>query len=753
MSAVPSDRGDSAPAEPRPPRLAAAHSYVDAMPFEPALPCPVCRSQVDPLRAPAVLALETGFRYFCGRACLEQYRTTEPSRRLAVMRPSAVRPVGARGEELVQAVPAVQRAEPPAPTQLPVWLPWLVLPVCAIAFFPDTLLRAGCVAVLLGALVWVLGAARNLHEEFAWSGVWLPAAGVVSLAAAGLGLSDPWLLATSGLGVILCWARELLAQRAQTPLDALLAELAERVPRQARVSLTDAQDADSYATRNSTTESVRAGEEVAVEAGEVVPVDGVVAQGEATVLLHPAAKMSVVRRQGDALLAGARVLEGSVRVTATRVGSARALFRPPSFGQELATGAAGVVRAVARGKAPWVAALYAGVVVALALTFRNGLFATCATFGTAMLALPVLSLVRGVRLSFVSASALGASRGIVFRDAATLERAGRVGAAALSTDRTVTTGACNLVEVSPLGREHSANELTALAMGAESAVEDHPIARAITAYGQERGIAPALLRRVAYARGRGVTALVEGGGALVLGNRQALLNAGVSVAVADREAQRAEAMGRTVVFLAVGGRVRALFVLEDPVRPEARAAVQTLIDLDVEVVLLAGDHRTTVESLARPLDITHIKAELTSEERAQEVTRLRDAGVVVAVIGHAPDDELAFATSDVALTLDAAGGVHEGDIAVGSDDLRDAADALVLAQRARRNVQTVLALTLGGGLALATVAALGVGHPALVLALSLGIDAWALPSPARLLRRRKRMFGATRSGVGLMRRA
>ncbi|HEX6243559.1 MAG TPA: hypothetical protein VFZ61_21750, partial [Polyangiales bacterium] len=108
---------------------------------------------------------------------------------------------------------------------------------------------------------------------------------------------------------------------------------------------------------------------------------------------------------------------------------------------------------------------------------------------------------------------------------------------------------------------------------------------------------------------------------------------------------------------------------------------------------------------------------------------------------------------DVALTLDAAGGVHEGDIAVGSDDLRDAADALVLAQRARRNVQTVLVLTLGAGVPLAAAAALGVLHPALLLVLSLAIDAWALPSPARLLRRRKRSFDATRSGVGMMRRA
>jgi cation transport ATPase len=442
-----------------------------------------------------------------------------------------------------------------------------------------------------------------------------------------------------------------------------------------------------------------------------------------------------------------------VRVTATRVGQARALFRPLSFGQDMSPGAASVVRAVARAKGPLSLTLYAVISAALALTFAASVWHAAAAFGAALLVFPIVSLVRGVRLSFVAGSALGASRGIVFRDAASLERAGRVNAAALSTDGTVTYGNPSLMEVSSLSREQSSEELTALAMGAEMAFEEHPIARAIARYGAAHNITPASLRRVAYARGRGVTALVEGGGALVLGNRAALLNAGVSVAVADREAQRAEAMGRSVIFLAVGGRARALFVLEDLVRPEARAAVQTLIDLGVEVVLLGGDHRATVEALARPLDITHIKAELSAEERAQEVLRQREAGVIVAVIGRAPQDELSFAAADVALTLDAAGGVHEGDIAVGSDDLRDAADALVLSQRTRRNVQAVLSVALIGGLSLAAVSALSVGHPELTLALALAIDAWALPSPVRLLRKRKRSFGATRSASSLQRRA
>ncbi|HEX6240058.1 MAG TPA: hypothetical protein VFZ61_04165, partial [Polyangiales bacterium] len=522
MSASSSDPGERA--------QAGAPTYVDKMPFEPSTSCPACRRQVDALRAPAVLALETGFRYFCSRECASQYRATEPSRRLAVMHPSPTRPVGARGEELVQELPAPLRRPRVPPAPMPIWIPYIVPPVCAVGFWPDDSLRVGCVLVLLAILGAVFAAARHLREELAWSGVLLPGIGVAALAAAAVGARDPWLVLATGAGVLLSWTREVLARRAEAPLETLLTELAERVPHQTRVSLTDAQDAEIFATRNSATANVRAGEEVLVEAGEVVPVDGVVAQGEATVVLHPAAKASVVRRPGDALLAGARIMEGSVRVTATRVGDARALFRPHTFGQDLASGSALVVRAVARARAPWAALLYAGTALALGLTFGNGLFAICAATGTALAVLPLLSLVRGVRMSFVSASALGASRGIVYRDAATLERAGRVGATALCTDRTVTTGEPTLMEVSALGGELALPELTALAMGAESAVEDHPIARAVVRYGQERGIAPTPLRRLAYARGRGVTALVEGGGALVLGNRQALLNAGVSVA-------------------------------------------------------------------------------------------------------------------------------------------------------------------------------------------------------------------------------
>jgi cation transport ATPase len=546
-----------------------------------------------------------------------------------------------------------------------------------------------------------------------------------------------WTLVAAAVGVCVLWLRSFLARQAALPIEALLHELKAQVPPRSRVSLTGTEGGDTPTTRDGPTASIRAGEEVIVEAGEVIPVDGVVSLGEARVVPFPSAREAVFRGPNAAVLAGAQVIEGSLKVMASRVGGARALFRPGTFGLEGSAQSATVTRFATRARNPLVGLLIVGCATVLALSFGRDLASTLGGFGAALLTLPALALTVGVRAPFISASALAVCRGIVFRDASVLERAGRVTAAALCTDGTVTSGAATLLEVSSLTRGGESNELIALAMGAEQVAEPHPLAQAVRRYGEARDIVPTQLRRAAYARGMGVTALVDGGGALVLGNRQSLLTAGVSVAVADREAQRAESEGRTVVFLAVGGRARALFVFDDPVRPEARAAVQQLIDLDVEVVLLSGDHRTTVEALARPLDITHVKAELSADERAAEVGRLREAGGDVAVIGRDPSDESSLLAADIAITLDAVGSALEGDVTVASEDLRDAAYALAIARRARRTAQAAVGASLVGGLGLAVGAAIGIVHPAVVLLMAAGIDAWILPSATRLLPKAK----------------
>ncbi len=728
------------------------------MPYEPSVNCSACSNGVDPLRAPALLMLERGIRYFCCTECRDNYRRADASRPLSVHPAALDTGRGQRGEELVQVLarepaPATRNKAPEAPLSAAI----LVFSAAAVAlgFVPGATAQLFATLLLCACAIWVAFSA-SVHRNEAGPVAWFAAPfGAILLAIAAFTAPNRApLSAAAALAILLIWAREYLARRSQEPVDNLLRELRSRVPLSTRVSLPERPLSSPFASRPALTATLRAGDEVVVLADQVVPVDGVISYGEAWVLPHPGASERVIRQTGDALLAGARVAEGTLRISATRVGDARALFRPVSFGLEGAPGAAQVSRIAAWARSWTAGALYIGLITVMSVSFSRDQGFALACFGAALVAFPALALVRGVTLPFVSASARAAAQGMVFRDAVTMERSGRVGAAALCTDGTVTQGACTLLEVSPLGADQDPRELTALALGAEQVAEPHPLADAVRRFGEQRGIEPAPLRRAVYTRGRGVTGLVDGGGTLVLGNRQALLNSGVSVAVADREAQRAESEGRTVLFLSVGGRARGLLVVEDPVRPEARGAVQRLIDLNVEVVLLSGDHRTTVEAVARTLDITHVKAELTISERAAEVGRLREGGSLVAVIGRAPADEQTLGVADIALVLAGAGSTLEGDVAIASGNLRDAAEALVVARQARRSAQVTLAVALGGGAVLGAAGALGVVHPVFVLGVALLVDAWALPGAARILRstdERPRIHGRS-SLSGLFRR-
>jgi P-type E1-E2 ATPase len=262
-------------------------------------------------------------------------------------------------------------------------------------------------------------------------------------------------------------------------------------------------------------------------------------------------------------------------------------------------------------------------------------------------------------------------------------------------------------------------------------------------YADRRGVTAREMRRAVTVQGRGLTGTGPDGEEIIIGSRRLLLDQGVSVATADAYAARAEAAGRTAVFMAVSGHVRAVFALQDQLRSGARAAIQRLYDLGIEVVLLTGDQRGPVEQLAAGFDIAHIKCELSPDERAQEVRSLRDAGSVVAVIGYPGDDAPALAAADVAIALGATGG--SGDvIALLSEDLRDAAAALWIAQAARAGSLSSLRFALGAFVLLTSAAAAGWVTAGVSALVALLVDAHGIRAGARMLRRVALRFGSSR---------
>lgn len=628
----------------------------------------------------------------------------------------------------------------------PVALPFVPLSVAGAALLSSALgtswlwVTISVVLTLMATGLALIGP-RALRRDAGWL-AWATAPVGVALATMAAiigfheGSSVRLALVGASLGAALVILRAWLDMSASRPLERLIASLARCLPARAHVSVDQAARPLQVVSREVATDTVRAGEDVLVGEGQTVPVDGVVQAGQAHVLAHPVARVPVVRRAGDPVIAGARVTDGAIRVVATRVGPDRALLRPARFGDGRADDVARLTRLTTRGIQFAGFAVITGGALGLWLgEAGGGLAMRISAAAGVLLAAPLMALRRAAEAPFVAAGATAVERGIVFQSGESLDRAGRVNVVALCTHGTITEGAPEVVEVHSVG-DGAMEQALAVAAGAEALIDQHPIARAIARHAEVRGIARESARRVVAVAGRGLRGLSASGESIVIGNRQLLLDEGISVAVGDHEAERAEQRGFSVVFVAIERRLRAIIAMRDEDRPGARAAVQRLIDLGCEVLLVSGDHRATVESLARPLDVDHVKAELTPEERSAEVRRLRDGGAIVAVIGQVGSDDATLAAADVPVVLGAAGGAEgERTVALTGDDIRDAAAALWLASAASREANRAVGVAALAGIVLTVLAMNGLVPPGIIALGAIAIDAFALPAAARLLRR------------------
>jgi P-type E1-E2 ATPase len=173
-----------------------------------------------------------------------------------------------------------------------------------------------------------------------------------------------------------------------------------------------------------------------------------------------------------------------------------------------------------------------------------------------------------------------------------------------------------------------------------------------------------------------------------------------------------EAHGREVLLVAAGGKLVGVMGLQDGLRPGARAAVQHLLDAEVEPVLLSGDSRETCEAIGRALDIDHVRAEILAEDRPREIERLGQGGLTVAVVGRSRADEGALSAAHVALAMPPHGASGEWAVMLASDDVRDAALAISLARRCKSRARTSLVLALAPPIVFSLLAAFALLPPA-----------------------------------------
>jgi Cu+-exporting ATPase len=723
------------------------------------VPCANCGAPTDPLRAPRVAIFRERFRYFCSSEC---HLAFDPETRLTPLprprrrgsehpfmaEPPGVTPVeesrfGARR----QAAEALERIEDDGLAELaalrdgaadeptaadeqlgagPSGQPpvgptpaddaegaaevgtLLLLLAMAGGVLAVALLLVGHSSVALSARTVVLLVAcgalvaecvmrpRDPTEPHPVALLAAPAVstGTASIARlAGHGLASS-ALTLAGLVVAATAGSLWLVQRARRPIDAEREQIRQLLDCEAHRVV-----ADEVVAARAT--DLRPGEEILVEPGETVPADATVVAGSGQVLPWLGARVTAPRGEGDSIVAGARVVQGRLRAVVGWAGHDRAWMRLTNDPRRRADLLAPLARAgtllAERG-----ALLAAGLAALVAFAGDHGTVTIVMVAVAAQVAVASAGVAQIGALHVARTVLAGLRRGIAYRTAEALDRAGRVSSVAFCARGTLLLGEPEVANIEPIG-PHDPHRVLALVAGAESGAT-HPVATAIVRAARDRDIRADGVRSPSLQPGLGVTAIASNGQKLAVGSRALMLKERISVASAEAKITELEAMGRTVMLAALDGRLVGVLGLQDGLRPGARAAVQYLLDVGVEPVLLSGDARETCDALGRALDIDHIRPEVLPADRGEEIRRLADGGAVVAVVGHSPADDSALSAADLSVALAAAGSsAAEWSVQLASDDVRDAAYAVRLAHRGRSEARLGLGITLapGAGIALA----------------------------------------------------
>lgn len=481
---------------------------------------------------------------------------------------------------------------------------------------------------------------------------------------------------------------------------------------------------------------------VVVRPGERLPVDGIViaGRGEVDESLLTGESLPVAKAPGDKVTGGSINGHGLLRIETTAVGSESTLSRIIALVEGAQAKKAPVQHLVDR-----VAGVFVPVVLVISVAAFLGWWLIAGEFAAGLIAaVSVLVIACPCSLGLATPTALmvgtgvAAKAGILIRDAEALERAHRLDTLVLDKTGTMTEGKPAVTDVVPNGV--SERELLRLAAAAQAGSE-HPLARAVLAKAREHGsedYSSLPLEDFQSHAGLGLTARVAGK-RVVIGNRRLLQKHGIRIEDGESQATRLEALGRTVMWVAVldpEPTWLGLIGVADPIKPEAAAAVRHLEEIGIDSVLLTGDNERTAAVVAAQLGIRRVLAGVLPEEKAAEVRRLQGLGQQVGMVGDGVNDAPALAAADVGFAVGTGADIamQTAGVTLMRGDPRLLGDAIAVSRATYRKIRQGLFWAFIFNVIGLPAAALGLLNP-MIAGAAMALSSVTVVSNALLLRR------------------
>lgn len=491
---------------------------------------------------------------------------------------------------------------------------------------------------------------------------------------------------TAAVIITLVLVGKYLESRAKSQTSAAIKSLIGLQPRTARV-LRGGQEIDIPVG------DVRVGEVVIVRPGEKIPVDGVVLEGASSVdeSMLTGESLPVEKHVGDPVVGATINRSGSFQMRATRVGKATALAQIIRLVQEAQGSRAPVQRLVDQ-----VASVFVPVVITIALaTFGVWYFIGDVGFTRSMIfAVSVLVIACPCALGLATPTAImvgtgvGARRGILIKNAESLERAAQIQTVVLDKTGTITAGKPSVTDIIVLTQgvqpvlptsvtaaaagekdqeggkasllaehgvtvngsaEEAERHLLQLGASAESRSE-HPLGEAIVQAAHERGLTLTRPTRFTAIVGAGVEAEIEGT-TLLIGTTRLMDERGIATNELQSAISAMQRKGKTAMIVAADDVPLGVIGVADTVRPTSAAAIAMLRSRGIEVAMLTGDNQRTAEAIAHEVGVDRVLAEVRPEDKANEVKRIQGEGRVVAMVGDGINDAPALAQADVGIAI------------------------------------------------------------------------------------------------------
>ncbi|MBF2098924.1 MAG: copper-translocating P-type ATPase [Gloeomargaritaceae cyanobacterium C42_A2020_066] len=462
-------------------------------------------------------------------------------------------------------------------------------------------------------------------------------------------------------------------------------------------------------------DTVQVGDVAVIRPGERIPVDGTVIAGTSTVdeALVTGESQPVLKQVGDGVVGATLNQLGHLQIRVSRVREATFLAQMIAWVQRAQASKAPIQHLADR-----ITGRFVPAVLGLALvTFGLWLGLTGNLSLALVTAVSVLILACPCALGLATPAAItvamgrGATLGLLFKTAASLEEAGRIHTVVLDKTGTLTWGRPAVTQFVSQG-DLPTRQLLAWVAALERHSE-HPLAQAIVAFATDQGAVDPELEVTDFVAepGRGVRGQVAGRPVWV-GTADWLQTLGCEVGTWPTQAEAWEAAGQTVVYLAVSDAVLGFMALADGLKPTSAQAVHDLASLGLEVVMLTGDNPQVAAVIAQQAGIARVIAGVRPDQKAAAIAQLQAAGRRVAMVGDGLNDAPALAQADVGIALGTGTdlAIATSDVTLISGDLMGVVQAIHLSRLTRRAIRQNLAFAFGYNLVGLPVAA-GVLYP------------------------------------------